>query len=153
MGRPLNLHNYGDRQDVAARYQIVVTAFINGSAQLAYLLQQKNSNTFRVIAKAGPVDPATGKNYTALYKFVDSGTALAGQMSCQATLHGGGGTFYVSRITNRYVYDFLAPANAAPNKYFWGFVDKAPDAPLDYPTLGFAVLPSAARPADPNPGP
>lgn len=149
MGRPLNLHNYGDRSDVAVRDQIVVQAYINGGVNSCYLLQQKNRNKFHVVIASGAIDPATGKPYTAICQFVDSGSPTAGQMSCQATLHGGG-TFYVSRITNRYVYDFLAPSNAAPNKYFWGFVDQAPDAPIDYPTLGFAVLPSASRPADTN---
>lgn len=148
MGRPLNLHNYGDRQDVAVRDQIVVQAYINGGVNASYLLQQKNQNKFHVVIASGALDPATGKPYTTICKFVDSGSPTAGQMSCQATKHGGG-TFYVSKVTNRYAYDFSTPVV----KYFWGFVDQAPDAPLDYPTLGFVVLPSASRPADPNPGP
>lgn len=141
MGRPLNLHKYGNDRSLVTRDQIVVQAFLGGTVRSAYLLQQKKNNAFHVIDTTGV--------YTGICTFVNSASPVAGQMSCLATLHGGG-TFYVSRITNRYVYDFLAAANAAANKYFWGFVDKAPDRPLDYPALGFAVLPSAVRTANTN---
>lgn len=150
MGRPLNLHNFGDAYDIALRNQIKVTAYINGSAQDGYLVQQKNRNTFKVIAKAGPTDPATGKNYTALCKFVNSGSPIAGQMSLQATTHSGTPTnFYVSKITNRYAYDFTVPAV----KYFWGFTNVAPPTPVDYPTYDSCYVPYDSRPADPNEAP
>lgn len=140
MGRPLNLHNVGNAYDIAARKQVKVQANIAGSIVDAYLVQQKNKNKFHV------VDKSTGL-VKGICKLVNSASPALGEMSVQATAHGGSpAPFYVSRITNRYVYDFSTPAV----KFFWGFVDQAPDAPLDYPALGFVTLPSDTRTADTN---
>lgn len=141
LGRPLNLHKYGNDHSLVSRDQIQVTAYVNGSAQAAYLKRQVSKDTFVV------VDAAT-QTHTATCEFMNTASPIAGQMSCLAAIHGGG-TFYVSRVTNRYTWDFSTPAV----KYFWGFVDKAPDAPLDYPKLGFTVLPSALRAANTNTAP
>ena len=140
MGRPLNLHNFGNAYDIAARDQVRVTAYVNGSAQDAYLVQQKNSNTFKVI------DRAT-ETHTAVCKFVNATASAAGEMSLLATTHSGTPTnFYVSKLTNRYAYDFSTPKV----KYFWGFTDVAPPSLVDYPSYDSCYVPSSARPADPD---
>jgi len=136
MGRPLNLHNVGNKQDLEVRNQIKVQAYINGTVQDAYLVKQKNQNTFVV------TDAAT-KVLSATCKFVNSATPVAGEMSCQATIHGGG-TFYVSKVTNRFAHDFATPKE----KFYWGFVDQAPPSLLDHPDYRFATLPYDSRPAD-----
>ena len=48
----------------------------------------------------------------------DSGNLAVGQMSLQASLDNGSGTtnFYVSRMSNKFVWDFTTPL---PNKYLW----------------------------------
>jgi len=134
-----------------SRDQIAVQANLGAGTVTAYLTQQKNNTKFHVVDGAGN---------TAICEFVDGGTLAVGQMSCQATVHGGG-NFNVSRITNRFVWDFTSTGttgtgsdtNRPGTKYYWGFVDQAPDSLLDAPSYGFAVLPSASRPADANEAP
>ena len=162
MGRPLNLHKFGDDRSLVTRDQIAVQAYINGGVNTCYLTQQKKNNAFHVVIASGAVDPATGKPYTTICTFVNSASPVAGQMSCQATTHSGTpANFYVSRITNRFVWDFTSngptgtgdDSNQTGKKYYWGFVDKAPESLLDAPAYDFAVLPSASRPADVNEAP
>lgn len=152
MGRPLNLHKFGDAYSIATnvngvsvgRDQIVVQAHLNGTVMSAYLVQQKKNKAFHVVSTDGL--------YSDICTFVNSASPVAGQMSCLvsgANLGAGVSPFYISKITNRYVYDFSIPAV----KFFWGFVDQAPDSILDYPSYGFAVLPSAARTANVNEAP
>jgi len=148
MGRPLNLHKFGDERSLVTRDQIAVQADLGAGIVTAYLTQQKNNTKFHVVDAAGN---------TAICEFVNSASPTVGQMSCQATVHGGG-TFYVSRITNRFVWDFTSTGttgtgndtNRPGTKYYWGFVDQAPDSLLDAPSYGFAVLPSSSRTADTN---
>ena len=146
MGRPLNLHRLGNVKDIAAKTQIKVQAFVNGSVQDAYLHQQKNGNTFVVTTLADVVLPLNATN-SAVCKFVNSATPVAGQMSVVAT-NNASGTFYVSRLTNRFAYDFSTPVT----KYKWAFALTADVALLDHATILNVSIPSAAKSATPGAG-
>lgn len=146
MGRPLNLHKFGNVKDVTAKLEIQVRAFVNGSVQNAYLYQQKNANTFLVTTVINPTLPLTAAN-SAICKFVNSATPVAGQMSCQATTNAST-TFYVSRITNRFVYNFSVPVT----KFRWGFTLVPDSALLDHANILNVSLPSVSKPATPGAG-
>jgi hypothetical protein len=137
MGRPLNVHHFGDRYDIAARNQIKVQAYLNGSVQDAYLLQQKSKYSFIAISTNG------------LYKsecvFVNSASPTAGQMSCVAT-NNASGTFYISRVTNKFVWDFTSPIKV---KYRWHFTIQPDAAIADYPNFLQVSLPYDSKAADP----
>jgi len=147
VGRQLDLHKYGDRSDLKAHNQIQVQAYINGSVQNAYLWQQKNANTFIVTTVVGydGTDKALTTANSATCKLVNSASPTVGQMSVLATPNVGPG-FYVSRITNRFVYDFSSPVV----KYFWGFSPAADVSRADYPQYLHVTLPFHATSASTN---
>jgi hypothetical protein len=140
MGRPVNLSKMGNRANLSAHQQVVVQAYVGGSVQDAFLKQQKNKNTFVV------VDVATGLS-TAICKLVAS-AVNPGEMSIIATPNVGP-TVSVSRITNRFVWDF------SNTKYFWGFDARADATILDTPSFLYVTLPTTLvpTPATPNPAP
>jgi len=141
MGRPLSLSKFGDRSNLDSHTQIQVTAFVNGSAQAAYLLQQKNNNTFVV------VDAATG-TFKATVKFANTATPIVGQMSLEATTNAST-TFFVSRITNRFAYDFSTPVV----KFKWGFTLVADSTQLDHAQILNVSIPGAVKAASVNEAP
>jgi hypothetical protein len=107
MGRPINLHKFGGIVS-KADLQLEVKANLSGTPNVtAGLVQQKKQRTFRVEDSVGN---------KALCTFVDKAPAacLEGEMSMRIT-PAVGPTFYVKRITNRYVWDF---SNV---RYTWAF--------------------------------
>ena len=75
--------------------QIQFTAFVTGgSANTGYATAQKGSTTFKITTTDGTED--------CILQAVASGSLTAGQCQLTAT-DSAGGTYYVSKITSRYV--------------------------------------------------
>lgn len=113
--------------------------------------QQKDNRTFVV------VDAATG-TFKAECKFVNSATPVAGQMSLQATTNAAT-YFYVSRLTNKWCWDYTARAatgtgndtNQVGVKYRWNIPTIVADYTLlDNPSYLHVSLPSAVKASSTN---
>lgn len=104
MGRPLNIHKFGGAVSKAG-IQLSVKANLSGSVVTAGLIQQKKQHSFVVVDNAGN---------KAECKLVNTATPAVGEMSLKVTPISGP-TFFASKITNRFIWDF------AGNRYLWAF--------------------------------